>query len=75
MAGILIIEDEGIIAINIKQKLLKRGFEVAGIASNGVEAKELLDNEDPDLILIDIMLEGNSEGIEIAHSIKQNYLI
>jgi len=69
-ARILITEDEYIVAFDLKLRLKKLGFEVAGIAASGDDA--ILQNQDskPDLILMDIQLHGEMDGIETARHIR-----
>ena len=69
-ANILIVEDEGILAIELKEKLEKLGYNVPAIASTGAEAIELAAKHKPDLILMDIVLKGEMDGIEAANKIR-----
>jgi len=68
---ILLVEDEHIIAFNLKNRLEKLGYSVPAFVANGrdaiVKAGEFL----PDLILMDIMLEGDMDGVETACVIKE----
>ena len=70
---IAIVEDEPLIAGHIEQYVLDAGFNSAGIADNFTDAKELLQKENPDLILLDINLGDGPDGIDIAHYINQHY--
>lgn len=73
---ILIVEDESIVAMDIKQSLEKMGHEVLGIASTGVKALEFLSkNVKPDLILMDIMIKGDMTGIDIADHVNKHHKI
>jgi len=65
-AKILIVEDEIIIARELEARLLGLGYEIAGIASSGREAIALADSTQPDLVLMDIVLQGDMDGIEAA---------
>lgn len=67
---ILITEDEYIVALDLKLRLTKLGFEIVGIAASGDDA--ILQNQDakPDLILMDIQLYGDMDGIEAARLIR-----
>lgn len=60
---ILVVEDEGIVAMDIQDRLQRLGYEVLGIAPSGEEALELCARTLPDLILMDIMLAGDLDGI------------
>lgn len=68
---ILITEDERIIALDIKQVLLRLGFEVTGIVSSGKAAIKRAKEDRPDLVLMDIILNGPLTGIETAEIIKK----
>ena len=68
---ILLVEDENIEALDIKLTLESFGYEVPYIASSGEEAVEKALAIMPDLILMDIILKGNSNGIEVASKIKK----
>lgn len=69
---ILIVEDEPIIALNLKQVLIDLGYDVFGIANNRCNTIRLLESESkkPDLILMDIYLQGPTTGIEVAKELK-----
>ena len=68
---ILIVEDERIIAEDTKQTLESLKYEVCGIASSGEEAIRIVEDSDPDLILMDIKIKGPMDGIETAEKIHQ----
>jgi two-component system response regulator LytT len=68
---ILIVEDESIVAKDIQYSLIKLGYTVCGIASNAEKAIELAASELPDLVLMDIMLKGEINGIEAALTLRQ----
>jgi response regulator RpfG family c-di-GMP phosphodiesterase len=72
---ILIVEDEMIIAQNLKNNLIRLGYEVPAIVGTGEEAINLTEGLLPDLILMDIMLKGNQNGIETAEIIRGLYNI
>ena len=67
---ILIVEDESIIALDIKTSLLEAGYGVAAIVMSGEEAVESAAIYQPDLILMDIRLRGAIDGIEAARQIR-----
>ncbi len=69
-ATIMIVEDEALIAICIRMDLLKLGYEVCGPVASGEEAVIMAENKTPDLILMDIMLNGRMNGIEAARRIR-----
>jgi two-component system response regulator LytT len=70
---ILIIEDELIIAENMKEMLHELDYEVIGIASDTEEAYKILREKIPDIALIDIKLQHGEDGIELANSIKEEH--
>ena len=72
-ATILIVEDEGIIARDIRQQLGELGYEVVGDTPTGEEAMVLVGQLKPDLVLMDIHLAGKLDGIETAQSIRKQF--
>ncbi len=68
---ILIVEDELISAEYLKELLVKENYTIVGIANSGEEAIAQAKKERPDLILMDIMLEGSMSGCEAAVYIHQ----
>ncbi|MFP4378252.1 MAG: EAL domain-containing protein [Spirochaetales bacterium] len=72
---ILIVEDEKIIALDLKRRLERYGYVVVGLASEGQEAVELAGAELPDLILMDIMLSNGSDGVTAATEIRSRFRI
>ena len=63
---ILIVEDEIIIALSMKQELEKRGYLVIDISMSGDHAIEMTKKHYPHIILMDYKLQGNKDGIETA---------
>jgi signal transduction histidine kinase len=72
---ILVVEDERIIAFDIKNCLEKSGYTVPAIASYGEQAIEKAAEFRPDLVLIDVMLKGKMSGIEAAVEISSRFNI
>ena len=70
---ILIVEDEGIIAKDIQSTLNRSGYSVIGIASSGEEAIKKAMETHPDLVLMDIVLEGAMDGVEAAEYIRDHF--
>jgi len=68
---ILIVEDEIIIAAYLKELLTRLDFEVLDMVSNGEDAIQKALQHKPDLILMDILLSGNLDGIETAEAINE----
>jgi PAS domain S-box-containing protein len=71
-AKILIVEDERIVALDISATLKTLGYKIAGIAVSGNEAQDIVVKEKPDLILMDISLKGELDGIQTAEIIQNN---
>lgn len=69
-AKVLVVEDEGVVAEGIGEMLKDVGYSVVGIASSGVEAVRLAARNQPDLVLMDIKLQGRMDGIEASRSIQ-----
>ena len=72
---ILIVEDDDIIARIEDWRLKNLGYTVCGRATNGAEAMELVVNKKPDIVLMDINIKGNIDGIETAKMIKKGFNI
>ncbi len=72
---ILIVEDEIIIAIDLKIRLENLGYYVPGIAVNGRDAIKKTAEKNPDIVLMDILLDGEKDGIEVAQQIRNQYNI
>jgi DNA-binding NarL/FixJ family response regulator len=69
---ILVVEDEFLTALNIKEDLSLSGYEVPALAKNGEEAIRLASELQPDLILMDILLDGSMNGIDAATEILKS---
>lgn len=67
---ILIVEDEFIVANDLKIMLIKAGYQIVGIASSVVQARKLIEDKKPDWILLDIMLKGTLTGIDLAWELR-----
>ena len=68
---ILIVEDEAIVAESLKDQLINLGYQVCGTAANGEDAMRIMEHSEPDLVMMDIMLEGPMDGVEVAGRIRQ----
>jgi len=69
---ILIVEDEGLIARDIENMVKNAGYAVCGVVSTGEEAIEKAGKTQPDLILMDIILRGDMDGVEAAERIREH---
>ena len=72
-AKIFIVEDEAIVAESLCDQLEKLGYIVTGNAPSGEEALRKIKKELPDLVLMDIMLEGEMDRVEVAQQIRELY--
>lgn len=68
--SILIVEDEQIVALDMSETIEDLGYRVAGTASTGEAAVTLTDTLSPDLVLMDIRLDGPLDGISAAERIR-----
>jgi CheY-like chemotaxis protein len=69
-AGILIVEDEHIVAWDLQRQLTRLGYTVLGVVSSGEEAIAQTLQLRPDLVLMDIRLPGEMDGVEAAEHIR-----
>ncbi len=72
-AGILIVEDSFIVAYHLQKTLESEGYHVYGILDAGEKALQFLEHTKPDLVLMDIMLNGEIDGIQTAGVIKTRF--
>jgi two-component system, response regulator PdtaR len=72
-ATILVVEDEGIVAQEIKSRLEKSGYTVCAVAHDGETAVAQAEKMRPDLVLMDIRLKGGMDGIEAAGQIRERF--
>ena len=70
---ILIVEDEVIIAMDLRQRLERFGYQVVGIAATGEQALQICERAPPDLVMMDIVLRGGLDGIETAVRINSRH--
>jgi diguanylate cyclase (GGDEF)-like protein/PAS domain S-box-containing protein len=70
---ILIVEDEGLIARDIENMVKNAGYEVCGVVQSGTEAVRQAEALEPDLVLMDIILQGEMDGIEAAYIIRERF--
>ena len=72
---ILVVEDEPIIALDLRQRLELLGYVVAGVVDTGEEAVCKTADQVADLILMDINLAGEMDGVDAAHQIRREHPI
>ncbi len=70
MKNILIVEDESIVALELQQYVKSLNYNVVAMVSNAVDCLHYINNEKIDLILMDVNIKGDIDGIECASSIK-----
>ncbi|HSB97706.1 MAG TPA: response regulator [Spongiibacteraceae bacterium] len=68
---VMVVEDERVVALNIKRRLISLGYEVPASASSGRQALEEMKAVRPDIVLMDIHIEGSMDGIETASLIPE----
>ena len=71
----MIVEDEAIIALDIQSHLTRVGFEVTGVARSAAEAFCLIDQKRPDIVLMDIRIYGDLDGVQAAGIIRSRYAL
>jgi CheY-like chemotaxis protein len=74
-ASIMIVEDEGVVSIDIRNILRRSGYDIAAVAFLGEEAVKKAEEAHPDLVLMDIGLKGEIDGIEAAKKIRERHQI
>jgi AmiR/NasT family two-component response regulator len=67
---ILIVEDEGITSLELEKKLRKWGYKPLGTAISGEEAVRMARDLEPDLVIMDIRIQGEYDGVEVAEKIQ-----
>lgn len=73
MKKILIVEDEEELAQNISEILSNLDYKVAAIVDNAKSALEFLETNEVDLVLMDILIHGDLDGIDLAYKIREKY--
>lgn len=69
--NLLIVEDDPIIAADLERSMKKMGYSVIDAVDSGEEALEIIKQNTPDLVLMDIQLEGDLDGVDTAHLISR----
>ena len=72
---IMIVEDEWAVAEDIKISLQNLGYAISSVTSSGKEAIQKAEEDRPDLVLMDIVLQGEMDGIEAANQIRSRFNI
>jgi CheY-like chemotaxis protein len=72
-AQVLIVEDDNITVLELRDRLQRLGYAVSAVASYGEEAIEKAGEKRPDVVLMDIRLKGAVDGIEAAEEIRVRF--
>ncbi len=72
---ILIVENERIVAFNLQQRLTRLGYEVPSVAASGSDALRIAGETSPDLVLMDIRIDGEIDGIETANRLNSSQAV
>lgn len=77
MAGarILVVEDEWLVGQEISENLKDLGYDLAGLAPSGEGALKLAAENQPDLVIMDILLQGDMDGIQAAEQLRHAFNI
>jgi PAS domain S-box-containing protein len=70
---ILVVEDEKIVALDLQKRLTRLGYAVPAPVATGEEALDLVTKAPPDLVLMDIRLNGQVDGVDAARQIKERF--
>jgi DNA-binding NtrC family response regulator len=71
---ILIVEDQFVEADYLRILLMKAGYHVLNIARSVIQAQEIINQERPDFVLLDIFLKGNKTGIDLAWELQAQHI-
>lgn len=71
-AQVMVVEDEGVVALSLEKKLIELGYDVPAVVASGEEAIRQALASKPDIILMDIMLKGATDGIAAASRIRDD---
>jgi two-component system cell cycle sensor histidine kinase/response regulator CckA len=73
MNAVMVVEDEQLIAMDIAETLRRMGYDVTGTVSSSVECVASAEQRRPDLVLMDIHLEGDLDGIDTARVLRERF--
>ncbi len=71
--SVVVIEDEKLLAKSLKLSLIEKGYEVKAVVDNAKDGLKTILAEKPDIVLLDIQLKGNEDGIWLASQLKDKY--
>lgn len=69
----MIVEDEVVIAIGLRKRLQSMGYEVCQLITESDEVIRSVEKENPDLVVMDINIQGKKDGIELAKEVRSRF--
>jgi len=69
--SILIVEDEGLVALDLSRRVKRLGYSVVGVAADGETAIDFARSQSPDVVMMDIKIEGDRDGVDVATDITR----
>ena len=72
---VMVVEDEALVALDIQRQLVQAGFAVTGRVPTAARAFKLIEEETPDVVLMDIKLKGQMDGVQAASIIRSRYAL
>jgi diguanylate cyclase (GGDEF)-like protein/PAS domain S-box-containing protein len=72
---VLIVEDESVVAMDLADQLEDMGYQICGIADTGAEAIELAAQHAPQVVMMDIVIKGELDGIDTAERIRRRFQV
>jgi DNA-binding NarL/FixJ family response regulator len=71
LASVLVVENEQLVAQHVSNVLRRGGFAVAGIVATGLDALEQVEHANPDLVVMDISLDGELDGVDVGRRLAE----
>lgn len=68
---VLIVEDDVLVSLMLEELLVEAGFRVAAMYRSAIAALAHMKQQTPDVLLIDILLQGNQSGVDLARSVRE----
>jgi DNA-binding NtrC family response regulator len=73
MAKVLIVEDDNISGLTLRRLLERKGYEITGVVPSGERALKSIEKNMPEIVLMDIWLDGDMDGIEVTEHINDKW--
>ena len=70
---VFVVDDEALIAMDLRERLMALGYAVCGTAASGEAAVQMIAELQPDLVLMDVKLAGSTDGVEAAQQLRERY--